>query len=140
MSITRELKENHYGAKVIDVAELGYVHIAFSGVYRPGFKMKMIKVVGEEIQKLGYRKMLVDFMEGSISMSTTELFQRPGYFEDAGISTDTRIAFAFHPEKTKMDTSFAEDIFVNRGWEVKFCFDLEEALAWLLADTHGGGR
>ena len=135
MAITRELKEVQYEAKVIDVPELGYVHISFTGVYRPGFKMKMIKVAGEEIQKLGYRKLLGDFTGGSISLSATEVFQRPGYFEEAGIPKDTRIAYVFHPEKTKIDIPFAEDVFFNRGWEVKFFFDLDEALAWLLAKS-----
>ena len=74
-------------------------------------------------------RFLVDYRQADMQLGLIDLYERPSYYEEAGMPRSARIAILFAPG-TK-DTEFVETVTSNRGYAVKTFADRHEAVAWL---------
>jgi hypothetical protein len=72
---------------------------------------------------------LVDHRETVIAFSVADYYDRPAINERLGISRKFKTAMVF--TQLTENTRFMEDVFQNRGYNVRHFVDMDEARNWL---------
>ena len=75
---------------------------------------------------------LTDIREADISLTTIGVLDLAKIYEEMEVSHLSKQAYL--TADTRLDVSFIETIFYNRGWTVSFFKDMGEAEAWLTKD------
>lgn len=112
-------------------ADLEILYVQTSGVLNSENVNPMIAEVVEKMTRHRCKRQIVDHRKTEMDLSVLEYYQRPDINTQIGISRTWRIAMIFN-EMTE-NTQFMETVFINRGFNFKQFFDLEEAKKWLLS-------
>jgi hypothetical protein len=77
-------------------------------------------------------KILVDDTEMSSGIGTIDIFSFPKLYEDAGMSKRCKIAILISEDEDQVgDFHFFETVCLNRGYNTKVFFNVNNAKAWL---------
>jgi SpoIIAA-like len=97
-------------------------------VDRRAWETQLRASISEAVSHSCFR-FLVDYRQADLQLGLIDLYERPSYYEEAGMPHSARIAILFAPG-TK-DTEFVETVTSNRGYAVKTFADRDEAVDWL---------
>ena len=97
-------------------------------VNRPLWEEQLRASIQEAVRHSCFR-FLVDYRQAELRLNLIDLYERPAFYETAGMPRSARIAILFAPA-TK-DTEFIEHVTANRGYAVKIFSEEDEAFAWL---------
>ena len=86
----------------------------------------------DELDKHKCVRALIDYLEFTISDSIVELYDRPK--ELINVSGGRRLKMAGLVKEVDSNFRFIENIYVNRGFNVRIFTDQEEAMRWLTKD------
>jgi hypothetical protein len=107
----------------------GVLLVEVSGlVDRPSWEDQLRASVAEA-SKHSCLRFLVDYRQADLHLGFLDLYNRPRFYEEAGIPKNARIALIF-PAGAE-DHEFTETVTANRGYTVKGFSGREPALEWL---------
>ncbi|MFT3891853.1 MAG: hypothetical protein QM730_09495 [Anaerolineales bacterium] len=89
----------------------------------------MVKDLADAAQKYQCNHHLINHRETVMTFSLPEYFERPAINEELGISRLFKTAMIF--SQLSEDTVFMENVFRNRGYNMRHFADMEEAKRWL---------
>ena len=89
----------------------------------------MVRDLAEAARKYKCNHHLIDHRETTITFSLPDFFERPAINEQLGISRLFRTAMVF--SQLNEDTVFMENVFRNRGYNLRHFADLDAAKSWL---------
>jgi hypothetical protein len=89
----------------------------------------MVKDLADAALKHQCSLHLIDHRETIMTFSLPEYFERPAINEGLGISRLFKTAMVF--SQLSEDTVFMENVFRNRGYNMRHFADMEEAKRWL---------
>jgi hypothetical protein len=90
---------------------------------------EMVRALIETAEAYQCHTHLVDHRETIFGFSVADFYERPSINERLGISRTFRTAMVF--AQLTDDTQFMEDVFQNRGYNLRHFVDVEEAKRWL---------
>jgi len=89
----------------------------------------MVKALAETAEKYQCRNHLIDHRDTTFAFKITDYFERPAVNEKLGISRLFKTAMVFSQLTDK--TVFMENVFRNRGYNLRQFKDMDEARDWL---------
>lgn len=89
----------------------------------------MVKDLADAAQRYQCKRHLIDHRDTVMTFSLPEYFERPVINEGLGISRLFRTAMVF--SQLSEDTVFMENVFRNRGYNMRHFADMDEAKRWL---------
>ncbi len=115
--------------KNVYVPDTHIIHVTVSGlVDRRQWEKQLPSSIKEAALHSCYR-FLVDYRKADLQLGLLDLYDRPAYYEKAGMPRSARIALLFAP--TAKDTDFIETVTSNRGYSVRVFREMEPAVVWL---------
>jgi len=85
--------------------------------------------LGEE---KGIKKFLHDCRKLKSELTIGQIYDLPKLYDDLGISRQYKVAIIIDPQdERKDDYYFLEDASVNRGYQVRICYTIEDGKKWL---------
>jgi hypothetical protein len=102
-------------------------------VTRPLWERQLRESIEEAVRNDCFR-FFVDYRQAEVRLGVIDLYERPAYYEVAGMPRSARIAILFAPGAK--DTEFIQTVSANRGYSVRVFGSEDEAIAWL---TRPGG-
>ena len=94
---------------------------------------RQVKESIERAQELSCALYLVDYRDANMKMSFLDLFNRPQFYAEVGLSHAARIALIFGEDYP--EAGFIELVTGNRGYQVEVFSSQEAAIAWLTSTT-----
>ena len=89
----------------------------------------MVKALAEAAEKYQCMKHLIDHRETTFVFKITDYYERPAVNEKLGISRLFKTAMVF--SQSTDETVFMENVFRNRGYNMRHFTDMDEAKSWL---------
>jgi hypothetical protein len=89
----------------------------------------MVQALVEAAEKYQCRNHLIDHRATTFAFKFTDYYERPAVNAKLGITRLFRTAMIF--SKLTNETIFMENVFRNRGYNMRHFDDLDEALNWL---------
>lgn len=89
----------------------------------------MIKDLADAARRHHCNFHLIDHRDTIMTLSLPEYFERPAINEELGISRLFKTAMVF--SQLNEDTVFMENVFRNRGYNMRHFADVDEAKRWL---------
>ena len=105
------------------------LHVHVSGTVDRDAWERQLRSSLQEAARHSCWRFLVDYRRAAVRLGFLDLYDRPAFFEEAGMPRNARIALLFAPGTP--DTEFIETVTANRGYAVKVFPSPEEARAWL---------
>lgn len=90
----------------------------------------MIKALAKAAEKYQCMKHLIDHRETTFAFRIADYYERPAVNEKLGISRLFRTAMVF--SQLTDETVFMENVFRNRGYNLRHFKDMDEARNWLM--------
>ena len=90
---------------------------------------RMVKDLAEAARHYQCNHHLIDHRDTVMTFSLPEYFERPIINEGLGISRLFKTAMVF--SQLNEDTVFMENVFRNRGYNMRHFADMDEAKSWL---------
>ena len=90
------------------------------------------KTLWDELDKHKCDRALIDHLDFTISDSVIEIYDRPKELID--VSGGRRLKMAGLVKEMDTNYRFIENIYVNRGFNVRIFTDREDAMRWLIKD------
>ena len=122
-------KENMFEWKIDYLSEENILLLKSKGQMDVSAANAMVKDLAEAAQKYQCHHHLIDHRETVMTFSLPEYFERPVINEQLGISRLFRTAMVF--SQLSEDTVFMENVFRNRGYNMRHFADMDEARRWL---------
>ena len=89
----------------------------------------MVKAIADAARQYRCNHHLIDHRETTFAFSLPDYFERPIINEQLGISRLFKTAMVF--SQLNEDTVFMENVFRNRGYNLRHFKDIDEAKSWL---------
>ena len=89
----------------------------------------MVKEFADVARQYQCNRHLIDHREMVFLLNLPEFFERPAINEQLGISRLFRVAMVF--SQLDENTMFMENVFRNRGYNLRHFTDIDEAKRWL---------
>lgn len=90
----------------------------------------MVKALAEAAEKHQCMKHLIDHRETTFDFQIADYFERPAINDKLGISRLFKTAMVF--SQLTDETLFMENVFRNRGYNLRHFKDIDEARDWLV--------
>jgi len=90
----------------------------------------MVRALAEAAEKYQCSNHLVDHRETIFAFDFLEFYERPTVNEKLGVTRQFRTAMVF--SQLTDATTFMENVFRNRGFNMRHFIDIDEAKNWLI--------
>jgi hypothetical protein len=90
----------------------------------------MVKALVEAAEKYQSMKHLIDYRQTIFVFKITDYYERPAVNEKLGITRLFKTAMVF--SHLSDETVFMENVFRNRGYNMRHFTDMDEATHWLM--------
>lgn len=122
-------KESMFEWKIEFLAEEGILFLKSKGQMDVLGANAMVRDLAEAAQQHRCNRHLIDHRDTAMTFSLPEYFERPAINAELGISRLFRTAMVF--SQLGDDTVFMENVFRNRGYNMRHFADIDEAKDWL---------
>ena len=114
-------------------SELGIILCIYAGkITADDFKKGTEKIISSA-KKHKTNLLLIDDSKLEASVSTTEIYQMPQFYDEVKGNRKSRIALILPPSgQIRKDVKFYETVCRNHGWDVKAFDKRRDATDWLI--------
>jgi hypothetical protein len=113
-------------------SDLNALCIKTRGVLTAESANEMIREIVSMMAHHRCNNQIVDHRDTVLNLSVSEYYRRPNINEEIGISRSWKVAMIFR--ELNDDTHFMENVFRNRGYNLREFADMNEAEAWILEE------
>ena len=112
--------------------ENGFIHTVYSDIVAKDDILDSMTATLKMISGKGPQKFFTEWVNATSKLSTTEIFEIPGEWENAEVNRGSVLALLIQNDaKSKKNAQFYENACVNRGWRVRFFTQRNDAIEWL---------
>jgi hypothetical protein len=122
-------KESMFEWKVVYLDDEDILFLKSKGQMDVSSANAMVKDLAEAARQHQCNRHLIDHRQTTFLFSLPDYFERPTINEELGISRLFKTAMVF--SQLNEDTVFMENVFRNRGFNLRHFADIDEAKHWL---------
>jgi len=121
--------ENRFEWKIEYLSDEDILFLKSKGQMDVPSANEMVKDLADAARRHQCNFHLIDHRDTILTFSLPEYFERPVINEELGISRLFKTAMVF--SQLNEDTAFMENVFCNRGFNLRHFADMDEAKRWL---------